>query len=169
MCDTHTPSLSARFCVRDNIVHSVYGFLMFVSLATAVLFIRPVAVLEDPNNYDLFAFSLSITFCHLLGVGRNVELLFFAEGEPAARTSAIRDLKWYSISIVLLVAATILSGVAFFGTNGGTTTNDAVIWLLLAGGVGYQLLLGVMVLCLPGGGKHKEYVPPPPILGCPLG
>lgn len=200
----------------QDVFHRVYEYFILVALGTAVLFIRPVEIMEDPNNYDLFAFSLTITVCHLLSMGRMVEVRFLAgKDQPAALKAASRDMKWYTIAIIFMITATIISGVAFCsndnnetlsnstypgtdnndddGHKGGTTTNltstgnrlyrvlaestttptsdynysdssfstkqtDAAIWLLIAGGVGYQILLGVMVLCLPKDGKHKEYV-----------
>jgi hypothetical protein len=244
---------SARYVVGDDVVHRVYEYCILVALGTAVLFIRPVEIVENPNNYDLFVYSLSMTICHILSMGRMVEVRVFAGSgcQPGAKKAASRDLKWYTIGIVWMIVATVVSGVAFYGsdnnnqtsssssssssssypgtdypndgtmyptslndtittaaaidehhdsnvasgnhtdhrfryrilaesttTGAGTTTSDynsnnyyseslssvstqqtdITVWLLIAAGVGYQLLLGVMILCLPKDGKHKEYV-----------
>jgi hypothetical protein len=39
-----------------------------------------------------------------------------------------------------------------------TYENNVPIYLLLAGSLWYMVNMAVMVLVLPGGGKHKEYV-----------
>jgi hypothetical protein len=202
----------SRFCVHgDDIFHKVYEFAVLIALGTAVLYIRPVPILQNPNNIDLFAYTLCTTICHTLATGRIVEVWFNVHGQPAAKTSAKRDLRYYALSLLFYISATIVSGVAYDTTtnknetmNTTTTTSssstlnvsdydttdddqdhrgladssspsstssygsgdynivydtqqqDNTVWLLAAGSFSFQLLIGIMILLLPPGGKHKE-------------
>mmetsp|Transcript_8566 Transcript_8566/g.21436 ORF Transcript_8566/g.21436 Transcript_8566/m.21436 type:complete len:669 (+) Transcript_8566:40-2046(+) len=206
----------SRFCIRhDDMFHKLYEFAVLIALGTAVLYIRPVPILQNPNNIDLFVYTLCTTICHMLAIGRIIEVLVNVEGQPSAKSSAKRDLKYYSLSLVFYLAATIFSGIATdsVGSNGyqsiidsgseynstsssssssssyggyqnetkgddydgdhrelaGSTTytdsdtvsfdprqQDITVWLLFAGSLSFQVMVGLMVLRLPKDGSHKS-------------
>ena len=199
----------SRFCIRhDDIFHKLYEFAVLIALGTAVLYIRPVPILRNPNNIDLFVYTLCTTVCHTLAIGRIIEVLMNVEGQPSAKTSAKRDLKYYSLSLIFYLAATIFSGIATdsVGSNGSQSSTikdseynstsssyggyqnetkgddydgdhrqlagassstytdsdpvsydprqqDITVWLLLAGSLSFQVMVGLMVFSLPKGTK----------------
>jgi hypothetical protein len=194
---------NARFFIPDDAFHRYYEFAGLVVLATAVLHIRPVSILENSaDNVDMFTYALSIALANVLTMGRALEVMLTVKGEPAAKAAARRDLLWFFPMLFFYVAAAIVSGLEFYGKDSGNhsdgdgyssyesdynsteynsteygddshrsmaaaetaTTdyhaeaNDLPIWLILAGGMTNIAGMALMVLWLPDGGKHKEYV-----------
>ena len=195
---------------HDDMFHKLYEFAVLIALGTAVLYIRPVPILRNPNNIDLFVYTLCTTVCHMLAIGRIIEVLMNVEGQPSAKSSAKRDLKYYSLSLIFYLAATVFSGIATDsvgpteyqsniiidgdGDNNSTSSSsyggyqnettddkyengdhrqlagsttytdsdtvsydprqqDITVWLLLAGSLSFQVMVGLMVFRLPKGTK----------------
>lgn len=100
----------------------MYEFAVLIVLATAVLHIRPVAILSDPkNNLDMFCLSISLATASALGLGRVLELYYNGVGQPALKNAARRDLIWFSFITSWYIAASFVSGLEYFGNNDKST------------------------------------------------
>ena len=98
--------------------HEFYELCTLVTLATAILNIRPVSILSNPEEHvDLFLFCLSITIGMLLIIGRSLEVKLLIENEPAAVIASKREAIMYSLMTIVFASATIYSGVKYFGHN----------------------------------------------------
>jgi hypothetical protein len=106
----------SRFATPDDVYHKLYEFAVLVVLGTAVLHIRPVAILSDPrNNIDMFCFSLSLAIAGVMGCGRSIELYFMGVGQPALKTTSVRDFLWSVFVVSFYTAAAIVSGLEYYG------------------------------------------------------
>mmetsp|Transcript_47898 Transcript_47898/g.73038 ORF Transcript_47898/g.73038 Transcript_47898/m.73038 type:complete len:540 (-) Transcript_47898:96-1715(-) len=171
----------ARFYILDDVCHRFYEFAILVLLATAVLHIRPVDILSNPaDNVDMFTFCLSVALASFFSCGRLIEVALNVDGQPAAKATARRDLKWNSVPLLFYFAASVASGMAHYSSNdeddndgghrsmaetassggGSDNPNDIPVWLCLGGSICSIAMLGLLVLLLPGGGKHKEITVP---------
>lgn len=109
----------ARFVVSDDVFHRAVEILGLVALASAVVHIRPVEILKDPEHYiDEFALALSLTFGWLYNAARIAELYFFGEGQRAViQNSALREARLSLLGLVFCLVATILAGQDYFERN----------------------------------------------------
>lgn len=113
----------SRFYTLNDVWHNLYNVLTLLSLGSAVLHIRPVALLSDPeHNNDVFIFCASICAGMLLIIGRSVEVIFFGK-EAAVRTSK-REVCMYGIMTVIYLAATIYSGIAYYTDDDDSRTSS---------------------------------------------
>jgi hypothetical protein len=100
---------------------------VLLALATAALHIRPVAILSNPSgdNYDMFAFSVSVGVASLLHLGRLLEVavcqrVFQTKGLFPESFCSVRHEALYEVPTVLCyVAAVIYSGIQYFGQHHG--------------------------------------------------
>ena len=175
-----------RFFTKNDVWHRVYEFSTLVVLATAVLHIRPVAILSNPmDNPDMFIYCISIAIGLLFTIGRQVEVLIAVDGQHCAKVSARRDILWSLPGFFFVLAGTIVAGVKTYGQTDGSSNGehqnvtaydddhhasatinltypdkiiDTPIWLFVGGGLAFIAGLSSMIACLPGGGRHKECV-----------
>jgi hypothetical protein len=69
----------SRYYVGDDVWHRLYEIFTIAAIGTAVVHIRPVALLEDlENNVDMFAFCSGLVVANILGAGRLVEVMVSA-------------------------------------------------------------------------------------------
>lgn len=146
----------SRFDAGNDLYHKVYEVLVTVVLATAVLYIRPVAYLSTPaQNEDIFVFATCISISSLLAIGRSVDIILNVDGEPAAKTVGKFDIKMFASMLVFYLLAAVVSAISHFGTDrdvarrflaGGDygDTNHVPIILLLIGANMYTVGIVVM-------------------------
>lgn len=105
-----------------DIYHAFYELCTLVVLATAVLHIRPVALLSNPEEHiDLFIYCLAICIGMLLVMGRSLEIMVLIEGEPAAVVASRRDAFAYFIMTSFFAAAAIYAGIKYYGSDDGSS------------------------------------------------
>lgn len=175
----------SRFYTRDDVWHRVFEMAVLVVLATAVLHIRPVAFMENPQKYvDMFAFSLACVLGNVLTIVRYIEIHFWVDGEEAARKSARRDAFAKMLPTGFYVAAMVVSAVEYYGKKdygedshrdlanetaadsyatsaSSYSTTDVPIWLLLGATFASTVWQWTMIVfCFPGEGRHKEITVP---------
>lgn len=103
-----------------DMYHAFYELGTLVVLATAVLNIRPVAILSNPEEHvDLFLFCFAITLGMLLIMGRSLEVHFLIQDEPAAVIATRREAVMYLMMTLFFSAGTIYAGVKYFGGGEG--------------------------------------------------
>lgn len=112
----------SRFYYTDDYWHRIYEMALLVALATAVWYIRPVPRLSHPAElHDMFIFSLSITICYFLALGRLVEIMIcqkFLPNQtglhPEAFVATRRDALGNVLTGLLFTAAAVYSGRQFY-------------------------------------------------------
>ena len=121
----------SRFINEGDIVHNFLELLIYLSLASVVQHVRPVAILSNVgNNVDMFAFSLSLVLSHVLLIGRAIEVMtcvkvFHTKSiHDEAYFAMIKDLIWYTCPALFYVAATIYSGVKYFGSSNDSSYGE---------------------------------------------
>jgi hypothetical protein len=116
---------TSRVVVHDDVYHRMYEFAALVVLGTAVLHIRPVEILSDPKNHkDMFALSLAFALSGLIGWGRAIDLYFKGVGQqPAVKNSGRRDIAWSLLTVGCYVAAAVVSGLDYYGSNESATSS----------------------------------------------
>jgi hypothetical protein len=110
----------AKFFTYEDVVHRVFSVAVVVVLASVVLHIRPVKVLSNPSdNIDPFALSLSLLLANVLSAWRYVEVFLIGYvGQHAALVVARREAIQKVCPIILLLTASIYSGIKFYGRSG---------------------------------------------------
>jgi hypothetical protein len=161
-------TFDGRFVVMDDMYHRVTFVAFLCALASAVVHIRPVDILSQPSKYiDAFALYLSLTALALIAIVREAELYFFGKGErEPIQTSALQGIKFSLINFSLNLAATVIAGKEYFGTDGGhrllaeagpTDVNHLPIWLCFAAFLGFWVLFKAKVMFFfPNDGSHKK-------------
>lgn len=124
------------YFITSDIVHETMDKAGLLSLSTAILHIRPVAVLSNPqDNIDMFLFSLGLTICFSFKCARLIEIMISEKiceknnnnGEkvplyPEAFGASRRDLSLIVIPFIFSLAAAIYSGLEYYG-NTSTISN----------------------------------------------
>lgn len=166
----------SRFYTRDDLWHRFCDVGLLVTLATAVLFIRSVEVLSNPREHkDIFAFCLAVVIASGFSLIRYVEIMIGCEGQPVAKVAAWRDFRIKLIPFSLQLAAMSVAAYEHYGEHDDYSkeeatddhrvlaepsssypTTDVPIWLLLASGLSFIVTSVILILTMPGGGKHKE-------------
>lgn len=96
----------SRFYTGDDVWHRIFEVAVLVVLATAVVHIRPVYFLSNPQDFnDMFAFSLACVLGNVLTILRYMEVYFWVDGEDAAKQSARRDMIAKLVPMGLYLAA----------------------------------------------------------------
>ena len=174
----------SQFASGDDILHKIFEVAVLVVLGTNVSSIATVSRMSNPTKYvDMFSFALSCTILWLLHCARYVECYFVGRGQRKnIKHVTLSSIKYQMIPLSFFVAATVVSGLAYFVGN-DITTNDyddddrrrlaggeseiinceyssishVPIILMLAGYFIYQLSYSIRVVCLyPADGSHKE-------------
>lgn len=109
----------SRFFTYDDAFHRVFSVAVLVVLASVIVHIRPVEVLSNPSdNVEPFALSVSLLFAKVLSLCKYMEMLLIGcVGQNAALMTARRDARLRLGSVVLLWAASIYTGIKFFGNK----------------------------------------------------
>lgn len=110
----------SRFYTLNDMWHNFYDVCTLLVLGTAVLHIRTVAIMSNPEEEnDLFIFCLAICLGMLLIMGRSLEVLFWIdEGDPqAAKSASKRDALMYTAMTTFFAAATIYAGVKHYSAQ----------------------------------------------------
>lgn len=128
----------ARFYYENDYFHRCYEVALLLSLASAVLYIRPVAILSNPAKTDMFAFCLSILVAYVLALGRLIEVMVcqrFGKQDsrglfPESFVATRRDAIFIGITIVFVLSAVVYGGImlranesAYDEQIGTSTTN----------------------------------------------
>ena len=110
----------SRFAFGDDPFHRLFEVINLCFLATAVVHIRTVDVMSNPAKYpDMFAYALGVTLLSVMSICRNIEIMFFVEGEPAAKIVAKRDMINQVGQGIFYLAATCVAGTQYYGRNTG--------------------------------------------------
>ena len=105
--------IDPRFYTLNDMWHNFYDVCTLVTLASAVLHIRPVSLLSDPEHAnDLFIFCASVSVGMILIMGRSAEVIFW--GEEAAVRSGKREVCMYGSMTLFFAAAAIHAGVVYY-------------------------------------------------------
>jgi len=125
----------ARFYVRTgDYLRAGYELALLLALASAVLHLRPVAILSHPSeSVDMFYFCLSLCLAYLLAMGRLVEVVIchtcFAasacpELHPEASRTCARESVGNLVAGACFVAAAVHTGQAFYRGDGGAKDDN---------------------------------------------
>lgn len=110
----------SRFAFGDDPFHRLFEVINLCFLATAVVHIRTVDVMSNPSKYpDMFAYALGATLLSVMSICRNIEIMFYVAGEPAAKIVAKRDVINQVGQGTFYLAATIVAGTMYYGRNSG--------------------------------------------------
>ena len=109
----------SRFFTYDDAVHRVFSVAVLVVLASVIVHVRPVDVLSNPTeNIEPFALSVSLLFAKVLSMCRYMEILLIGcVGQNAALVQARRDARLRVGPVIFLWAASIYTGIKFFGSK----------------------------------------------------
>ena len=145
-----TTYFDARFSIGADPYHWFVEMLRFCFLATAVVHIRPPYEMREPSVYpDMFGFALGCTCLCIVNVYTSLEVITKGVGDKEAiKHSETFNIMSYSIQFVFYLAATCISGIAYYGnteehsrllaradvTNDGNVTHIPII-LCIAGWV----------------------------------
>jgi hypothetical protein len=153
----------ARFTTRPghDAFHRFLEIIQLCFVATALSRIRSVDVLSHPCSHsDMFQFSLALFLNSLVTIGRYVEVIKFAIGDPGAHIVARRDIAWRIVPTLFLLAAAVESGISYYTTKNGAGDESCPayenpIWYCLASWfswviIGYcdQVLLAPKWVCI---------------------
>jgi hypothetical protein len=173
----------SRYYVGDDVWHRLYEIFTIAAIGTAVVHIRPVAMLGDlENNVDMFAFCCGLVAANILAAGRLVEVMIFQkvgtpELYPEAFLAARRDALSIALPALFYVAAMVYTAVQYYGNHESSTDgasralaeaketayeeDDTAIWLCLSGAVASVAGVGVVIfICFPSDGSHKKFTVP---------
>ena len=164
----------------DDLFHRLYEMAGLVALASAVVHIRPVSIMSTPSeNIDTFVFCLSIAIAMILINLRLLELYYLGVGQRhAIQNFSVREGRSLLITTLFFSAATIVSGVQYFGEHGvshrllaaggntteelsskdhvESTTMNVPIWLCLLGVVVHYVTFATKIIFFfPSDGSHK--------------
>jgi len=104
----------SRFAFGDDPFHRLFEVINLCFLATAVVHIRTVDVMSNPSQYpDMFAYALGMTLLSFMSICRNIELMLFVEGEPAAKIVAKRDIINQIGQGIFYLAAAVVAGTQY--------------------------------------------------------
>jgi len=124
----------ARFYVGDDLFHRFYEVAVFLAIASAILHIQPLAILEHGHESSaMLAYALSIAVGCALAAGRFAEVAFVQRFfphrsvglHPEAFHAAMHQVLLSSSSLVFYIAAAIYAGLQYYGDYGVTTNTDA--------------------------------------------
>lgn len=108
----------ARFVVFEDFFHRLKELATLVVLASAVLHIRTIDVMANgEENPDTFVFCLIILIGNFLTGLRYLEVYFMGIGQPVIRGEAKRWLKMTLPYFAVLLVATALAGVKYYGSS----------------------------------------------------
>jgi hypothetical protein len=169
-------AFDARFVVEDDLLHSVIELLGLTILASIVVHIRPVSSLNDSGSMNMFLLSLSVSCSWLFHMGRYLELYLAGKGQTdVIQMNAKKVLRMGSVGLGFCAAATIISGMDYFGNDddeddhrrglaavaepaSSSSSSDLPIWLLLAAPViDYCIQFVTVVFLFPNDGSHKKF------------
>jgi hypothetical protein len=141
----------SRYYFADDVWHRGYELAVLMALATAVSNIRSVDILAHAaDSIDLFLYALAITIGYALAMGRLIEICACYQWSqssrarsnptkqgnndnseendnglyPEAYVACRRDLLGMCGTMVFLVAATIYTGVLYFGNSDRHSKSD---------------------------------------------
>lgn len=165
----------STFVVDDDIFHRLLEVGFLTAMASTIVHIRTVDMLSHPADYvDMFALSLSLLLANFISLLRQVEIGFTGVGEPGLmKQVSFRNSRDVMIPLSLQLAATIVAGMEYYGSDGssygddshrmlaagtaGGSTNHIPIILTLAGPVVYQTIWMIRGICLfPNDGSHTK-------------
>jgi hypothetical protein len=107
-----------RFVVEDDVYHRAFLMAVLVVLATAVLHIRPVDVMENSSEQiSMFVFSLCLVLERLLAIANYIELYLFGIGQKVLKTVARKVVMRISFAVLFYVAAMIVAAMEYFGNG----------------------------------------------------
>lgn len=109
----------SRFFTYEDAVHRVFSIAVLVVLASVIVHVRPVDVLSNPtDNIEPFALSVSLLFAKVLSMCRYMEILLIGcVGQNSALVQARREARLKVVPTILLWAASIYTGIKFFGNK----------------------------------------------------
>ena len=109
----------ARFSTAPDPWHGILDVVRYCFLATAVVHIRPPYEMRLPYTFvDMFGYSLGCTCLTVMNIYKSSELVVKGIGDKQALKHAGRsDIMGFSFQFVFYLAATCVSGIAYFGNT----------------------------------------------------
>lgn len=105
-----------RYVVGDDLFHRFFEVAVLLVQSTAVLHIRPVAILSNPHEHvDMFAFSLALLLGSFLNLCRYGETYFVGKGQrEVIKHCSMRDIRHGLLSLVFYLVAAIVAGIKYY-------------------------------------------------------
>ncbi|CAJ1914880.1 unnamed protein product [Cylindrotheca closterium] len=168
----------STFVVDDDIVHRMMEVAFLTAMGSVIVHIRTADVLSHTADYvDMFALSLSLLIADVITLLRQIEIGLTGVGEEGIlKMVSFRNSRDVMIPLSLQLVATIIAGLDYYSTAGGSygddshrllaggaggSTNHIPIILTLAGPVVYQIQWAIRGICLfPSDGSHKKLIVP---------
>jgi hypothetical protein len=110
----------SRLVVGDDLFHRFLEMAGYVALASAVVHIRPLAVMSNTKeNGDMFYFSISIVAASAVSMFRTAEVYVKGVGEqPLVKTMAFGEGRMKLLFFPFSIAAAVISGLDYYGNEG---------------------------------------------------
>jgi len=122
----------------DDMFHRAFELAALVVLATAVLHIRNISLMENcAENVDTFAFCLAILIGNILHWVRYMDVYFFGVGQPVLKNEATRAIRMSGVYVAMVLVATILAGIEYFGNASADSKEDGHVSEVEAPGEAY--------------------------------
>ena len=116
----------ARFFTHDDLLHRGLEILNLCFLATAVVHIRPVQILQQTTKYaDMFGLALGLALSNFFTMMRYIEVWLWVEGGPEAKMEAKRSIAIKLVPFSCCLAAAILAGLDFYRADGDYYKSDS--------------------------------------------
>ena len=112
-------SFDARFLWGDDPFHRGFELVHLCALSLAVVHIRPVSLMSNPMQPDMFQFTLGIVCLAVLNMYRSLEVVFAVDGEEAAKLGEKKWLVGFATQLAFYLAASVKSGIAHLGSKDG--------------------------------------------------
>lgn len=103
----------------DDLFHRIFEIAGLVTLASAVVHIRPAIILSNPSDYgDMFSFCISLTASQFLMLLRFAELYHLGIGEGSImKNVGLIEAMVFSVTFSCCVAASIVAGIEYYGED----------------------------------------------------
>lgn len=107
----------SKYQTPDDVLHMVTDIFQLCIIATAVLHIRPVVYMSaGTSNPEMFSYALAILVGYTYHILKYLEIRFWGViGQKCSKYGAMTSVMTMLPSYLCVLAATIYSGVVFFG------------------------------------------------------
>lgn len=135
----------ARFTTRPghDVCHRLWDVFQILVVASGLSRLRSVDVLKNHCEHaDMFQLCCALLLNSISTIFKYLEVVYFVEGDPAAKVVAKRDINCRVIPTILLILATFESGFAFFGAYDGECeyASDKPIWYCWASWLSWAVI-----------------------------
>jgi len=107
-------SFDARFVWGDEPWHRFFEIMHLCALSLAVVHIRPVSIMSNPQYQDMFGFSLGVMILAIMNIYRSIEIIVAVDGEKAAIQGEKKWVIGFLTQLAFYLAATVKAGMAYY-------------------------------------------------------